>query len=81
LQKKGRGVSLPKHAALELVAFGRVRRSLCETLLTHGAAFTSWRCPEAAALTLGGRARAAQKFSTPATMAALVRERRSGVSG
>src|SRR6516165_4673765 len=47
--------------------------------LTHGAAFTSWRCPEAAALTPGGRARAAQKFSTAATMAALVSERRSGV--
>jgi len=47
--------------------------------LTHGAAFTSWRCPDAAALTPSGRARAVQKFSTAATMAALMSERRSGV--
>src|SRR6516164_987073 len=53
--------------------------SLTERLLTHGAAFTSWRYPEAAALTPDGRARAAQKLSTAATMAALVSERRSGV--
>src|SRR5262249_11930475 len=57
----------------------RVRRSLCEGPLTHGAAFTSWRCPEAAALKPGGRALAAQKFATAATMAALVSERRSCV--
>src|SRR5262249_60397195 len=49
-------------------------RSPCPLLagalpLTHGAAFTSWRCPDAAALTPSGRARAVQKFSTAATMA------------
>src|SRR5215813_1341145 len=59
-------------------------RSPCPLLagaspLTHGAAFTSWRCPDAAALTPSGRARAVQKFSTAATMAALMSERRSGV--
>src|SRR5215831_14635602 len=47
--------------------------------LTHGAAFTSWRCPDAAALTPSGRARAVQEFSTAATMAALMSERRSSV--